>query len=98
MLGRELDIHRFRATLQAYFLPISCFTLALFVVVGRIDEDVLIAGAVASPAIAGGVLVGAWLRNHIEADLFRRLVVGLLVVMRFWSSALRSSKPFDSTP
>lgn len=27
MLGRELDIHRFRATLQAYFLPISCFTL-----------------------------------------------------------------------
>ncbi|MEX0682509.1 MAG: sulfite exporter TauE/SafE family protein [Dehalococcoidia bacterium] len=81
MLGREPDVQRFRATLQAYFLPISIVTLALFVAVGRIDNDVVIAAAAATPAIIVGVLVGAWLRTHIEAELFRRLVVGLLVLM-----------------
>jgi hypothetical protein len=81
MLGRELEPQRFRATLQAYFLPISLFTLTVFVIVGRIDQDVLTASAVAIPAIVVGVLLGAWLRGHIEADLFRRIVVGMLVVM-----------------
>ncbi|HUF53956.1 MAG TPA: sulfite exporter TauE/SafE family protein [Dehalococcoidia bacterium] len=81
MLGREPDMHRFRATLQAYFLPISIFTLTLFVIVGRIDRDVLTAGGVAAPLLALGVLVGAWLRGHIHAELFRRLVVGMLVAM-----------------
>ncbi|MEO8458872.1 MAG: sulfite exporter TauE/SafE family protein [Chloroflexota bacterium] len=81
MLGRELEVQRFRATLQAYFLPISIFTLTLFTIVGRINSDVLTAAAVAAPAILVGVLVGAWLRQHIQAELFRRLVVGQLVVM-----------------
>jgi uncharacterized membrane protein YfcA len=81
LLGRELEVQRFRATLQAYFLPISIVTLTLFVVVGRIDEDVLIAAAVATPAIFAGVILGAWLRGHIQAEFFRRIVVGLLVVM-----------------
>jgi hypothetical protein len=81
LLGREPDMNRFRATLQAYFLPISIVTLALFVIVGRIDRDVVVAGAVSAPLVLVGVGVGAWLRGHIEAELFRRLVVGLLVLM-----------------
>jgi uncharacterized membrane protein YfcA len=81
LLGRELDVQRFRATLQAYFLPISLVTLGLFVAVGRITEDVLTAVSVATPAIVIGVLAGAWLGRHIQAELFRRLVVGMLVLM-----------------
>jgi uncharacterized membrane protein YfcA len=81
MLGRELEVNRFRATLQAYFLPISLFTLTLFAIVGRIDVDVLTGAGVAVPALFAGVLVGAWLRRHIQAELFRRIVVVQLVVM-----------------
>jgi uncharacterized membrane protein YfcA len=88
MLGRELDMHRFRATLQAYFLPISIVTLTLFVAVGRIDGDVVVAAAVATPGLLLGVAFGAWLRRHIEEELFRRLVVGMLVVMSIFVIAL----------
>ncbi len=81
LIGRELDIDRFRATLIAYFLPISLFTIALFIAVGRIDGDVLVAAGAAVPAIVAGVGLGAWLRSKVDAELFRRLVMGLLLTM-----------------
>ncbi len=79
LLGREPDIHRFRATLLAFFLPASVVTLALFIFIGRVDSDVLTVGAAGVPAIVAGVIIGVWARGHVEAELFRRLVVGLLV-------------------
>lgn len=81
MIGRELDVQRFRATLQAYFLPISIVTLALFVAVGRIDGDVLTLSAASAPVMVAGVLFGAWTHSWISPDVFRRLVLGLLVGM-----------------
>jgi uncharacterized membrane protein YfcA len=81
MIGRETDVQRFRATLLAYFLPISVVTLALFIAVGRIDGDVLTLGAASVPAILVGVALGAWLRTHIQPEVFRRIVLGLLVGM-----------------
>jgi uncharacterized membrane protein YfcA len=81
MIGRETDVQRFRATLLAYFLPISIVTLALFAAVGRIDGDVLTVSAVSVPAILIGVVLGAWMRARISADVFRRIVMGLLVGM-----------------
>jgi uncharacterized membrane protein YfcA len=29
--------------------------------------------------MVSGVIIGGWLHGHVEAELFRRLVVGLLV-------------------
>ncbi|MEK7248364.1 MAG: sulfite exporter TauE/SafE family protein, partial [Chloroflexota bacterium] len=81
MIGRELDMQRFRATLQAYFLPSSIVTLALFAAVGRIDGDVLTLSAASVPMMVAGVLLGAWTRPRISPELFRRLVMALLVAM-----------------
>jgi len=80
LLGRE-TVSRFRATLLAYFFPSSIITLLAFVAVGRITDDVLVVGAASAPAIIAGVYAGAWLRHVIDAGVFRRLVVALLVVM-----------------
>jgi uncharacterized membrane protein YfcA len=81
MIGREADVQRFRATLQAYFLPISIVTLTLIALVGRVTQDVLILAAVSVPVMVVGVALGAWTRPHISPELFRRLVVALLVAM-----------------
>lgn len=81
MIGREPDVQRFRVTLLAYFLPISVVTLGLFVAVGRIDGNVLLVSGASIPAIVAGVALGAWMRSWISAELFRRIVVALLVVM-----------------
>jgi len=40
---------------------------------------VLTVGAAGVPAIVAGVIIGVWARGQVEAELFRRLVVGLLV-------------------
>lgn len=81
MIGRELDMQRFRATLQAYFLPSSIVTLALFVALGHVDGDVLTLSAASAPVMVAGVLLGAWMRPRISPELFRRLVMALLVAM-----------------
>lgn len=81
MIGRERDVQRFRATLQAYFLPISIVTLALIALVGRVTGDVLTLAAFSLPLMVLGVLLGAWARSRISPELFRRLVVALLVAM-----------------
>jgi len=80
LLGRELDVKSFRATLLAFFLPGSMLQIALLAAVGRITGDVLVLFAAALPAIACGLLAGAALRRHIEPERFRALVVGLLMV------------------
>lgn len=81
MIGREADLQRFRATLLAYFLPASVVTLLLLAAVGRVNGDVLVMSGASVPAVLVGVAIGAWLRAHIQGEVFRRLVMGLLVVM-----------------
>lgn len=81
MIGRETDVQRFRATLQAYFLPISVVTLTLIALVGRVTEDVLTLAAASVPVMVLGVALGVWTRPRISPELFRRLVVALLVAM-----------------
>jgi uncharacterized membrane protein YfcA len=78
LMGRE-QMDRFRATLLAFFLPTSLITLAAFTAVGRMDGDVLTESAVAAPALIAGVYAGAWLRGKVDAELFRRLALAVLV-------------------
>jgi len=68
-----------RCSRSSYRLPASVGTLALFIFIGRVDSDVLTVGAAGVPAIVAGVIIGVWARGQVEAELFRRLVVGLLV-------------------
>ena len=80
LLGRETEIDRYRATLLAYFLPAGVLAVAAFVIVGRVDTDVLIITAAAVPAVVAGILTGGWLRTHLNPERFRRIVLGVLVV------------------
>ena len=80
LLGREREIEAFRATLLAFFLPGSVLQIAILAGVGRITGDVLLLVAAALPAVGVGLLSGAWLRRHVEAERFRAIVVAVLVL------------------
>jgi hypothetical protein len=80
LIGREKEIDRYRATIQAYFLPSGLVTVLAFVIVGRIDGDVLLTFAAAAPAVLAGVFLGSWLRGYFNVEWFRRVVVGVLVL------------------
>jgi len=78
-ISYEREVERFRATLLAVFLPTSLVTVAGLAVVGLIDSDVLIASAVASPAVILGAFVGARVRAQVSERSFRAVVLAILI-------------------
>jgi len=80
LMGRGLDMASFRATILALFLPTNVAMLFGFGVVGRITGDVLLLFAAAAPAVVVGVFAGLWLRQHVQEQRFRPLVVGVLIL------------------
>ncbi|MDP2949125.1 MAG: sulfite exporter TauE/SafE family protein [Chloroflexota bacterium] len=80
VLTREPDVEEFRSTILAVFLPTSLLTLVGLAVTGWMTRDVLAASAVALPALAVGLLAGAWLRHRVPQGLFRTLVLAFLVL------------------
>ncbi len=59
--------------------PESVLAVTAFVIVGRVDADVLIITAAALPAVVAGILTGGWLRTHLNPERFRRIVLGVLI-------------------
>jgi len=80
LLGRESDVAAFRATLLLFFLPGNVVTILAFALVGQITGDVLVLSVAALPAIALGLMFGAWLRSHVQPERFRAVVVAVLIV------------------
>ena len=78
-ISYEREVERFRATLLAVFLPTSLVTLVGLAVAGLIDGDVLIASAVALPAVALGAFVGARVRAQVSERPFRAVVLTILI-------------------
>jgi uncharacterized membrane protein YfcA len=79
VLSFETEVDRFRATILAFLLPTSLVTVAGLAIVGLIDRDVLVASAVALPALAMGSIAGAWLRARVSSGVFQTLVLGILI-------------------
>jgi hypothetical protein len=79
-LGHEREIEEFRSTILALFLATSLLTVAGLVVAGLISRDALKATAVAVPGLALGLLAGARLRSRVQPQVFRTLVLAVLVV------------------
>jgi uncharacterized membrane protein YfcA len=78
---RRWDPQRFRATLQAYFLPASLLGAAGYAVNGLVDATVLRDFALCLPAVIPAVLLGRWLNRRIRGTAFFKYVhVGLLVI------------------
>jgi uncharacterized membrane protein YfcA len=78
--SRRLAPNEFRGTLATVFALGNGFTLALFLLDGKIDRAGLQAAAVAFPAWFAGGLLGRVLQPKVPEHLFRRLVLGLLLV------------------
>ena len=79
-LSFERDIERFRATLLGIFLPMGLVTVAGLAIARLIDRDVVIASAVALPALVLGSATGAWLRRHVSEAVFRTIIFVILIV------------------
>jgi uncharacterized membrane protein YfcA len=79
MLSRERQIEEFRSTLLAFFLPSSLLTVIGLTIAGRMTPEVLGTSAVALPALALGLLAGAWLRSRVQQEMFRTVVLAVLV-------------------
>lgn len=78
---RRWDAQRFRATLQAYFLPASLLGAAGFAVNGLVTETVLRDFVVCLPAVVPAVLLGRHLNRRLQgAAFFRYVYAGLIVV------------------
>lgn len=79
LLSREKQIEEFRSTLLAFFLPSSLLTVIGLTIAGRMTPEVLETSAVALPALAVGLLAGAWLRSRVQQEMFQTLVLAVLV-------------------
>jgi uncharacterized protein len=71
---------RFRATLQAVFCSQDIAAVAGFVVVGQVSRTALVAVAAGLPGLPVGWLLGDRVFAGIHPQLFRRVVLGMLVL------------------
>jgi uncharacterized protein len=78
--ARHFDQQCFRGTITTVFAVLDIVSVIVFAATGEFDRDVLIAVAVALPALALGARTGIALRRHLDAHRFRRLVLTLLTV------------------
>jgi uncharacterized membrane protein YfcA len=80
LLGLDSHVERFRGTILAYFFPAGVLTITALAIAGRITSDTLLVAAVAIPALVLGTLGGYQLRQRLDHDRFRGLVLGVLIV------------------
>jgi hypothetical protein len=80
LLGAERDVEAFRGTILAFFLPMSLVTIVGLAAVGRVTPDVVRTSVIALPAMAIGMFAGVWLRSRVQGELFRLLVLLLLIL------------------
>ena len=78
--SRRLAPNEFRGTIATVFVLGNLFTLALFLIDGKVDGDGIGAAAVAFPAWLSGSVLGRILQPKVPERLFRTLVLGLLLV------------------
>jgi uncharacterized membrane protein YfcA len=80
VLSRERQIEEFRSTLLAFLVPSSLLTVIGLTIAGRMTPEVLVMSGVALPALALGLLAGAWLRSRVPQEVFQTLVLAVLVL------------------
>jgi uncharacterized membrane protein YfcA len=79
LLGVEKDVEAFRGTILAFFLPMSLVTIVGLAAVGRVTPDVVRTSVIALPAMALGLAAGGWLRCRVREELFRLIVLLVLI-------------------
>jgi uncharacterized membrane protein YfcA len=78
--ARKSDPQVFRATLNMIFLVSGVYGLVLFAVFGEIAVNDLWVAAAMLPGMVIGVSIGKWIRNRVDPERFRFVVLVLLTV------------------
>ena len=76
--ARHYSPERFRAVLNRVFTVLNLLTLITFAFAGKITVEILWLALLAIPVMGVGVWLGIRLRNRIDPDHFRKLVLLLL--------------------
>jgi uncharacterized membrane protein YfcA len=76
----RLRADRFRATLQAVFCSQDVAAVLGFVAVGQVTRSTLVAVAAGLPGMPLGWLLGDRVFTSLDAAVFRRIVLGMLVL------------------
>jgi uncharacterized membrane protein YfcA len=79
LFGAERRIEAFRSTLLAFFLPMSVMAAVGLAAAGRVTPDILRTSAIALPALVVGLMAGARLRATLREDVFRTIVLIVLI-------------------
>ncbi|MGB6837189.1 MAG: sulfite exporter TauE/SafE family protein [Dehalococcoidia bacterium] len=80
LLGAEKGMQSFRATLLAFSLPASVVTIAGLTLAGQVTGEIVRASAIALPAVAVGLILGRWMRAWIDEEVFRTVVLAVLIL------------------
>lgn len=78
--ARGLAPQAFRPTTSAVLGLASGIGLMMFVVAGRVTGDVVAVVGAAGPALVAGWFCGCRVRGRVAPEVFRRLILGLLLV------------------
>ena len=71
----------FKANLQGYFLVITLVAILTHSISGNVTSDVLQKSMIAIPFVLAGSLAGFYLDRFIYPAVFRKIVLGLLLIM-----------------
>lgn len=79
MQARNYSPQDFRSTINTVFSFVNIGAIALFLSSGQVTHRSVIGALVAIPSLFAALRIGYWLRPRVSAELFRRLVLMLLV-------------------
>jgi len=78
--ARHFEPIDFRAVLNRVFTFLNLFTLVIFTLAGKMTGEALRLALLSIPVMGTGVFIGTRLRNKINPDHFRNLVISLLTL------------------
>ncbi len=81
LTNQGLGKQAFRATLTAYFWILNIMTLFTFLYKRLITVEVLKLIGFLLPALVLGVMLGIALGNRVKEDHFKRITIGLILIM-----------------
>ena len=79
LVGRGHERDEFRGVMALYLLAGSIVTVVIFFAAGVVTRDALLLALVGLPAVLIGNTSGNWLAGRIDAAIFRRIVIALLM-------------------
>ena len=79
MQARNYAPQDFRSTINMVFSFVNIGAIALFLSSGQVTHESVIGALLAIPALFLALRTGYWLRPKVSVELFRRLVLGLLI-------------------